>query len=49
MSRIPKPHLGIMAVIVPFVILLLVLIAIEPSRACGFDAPAPPPALTTPS
>lgn len=33
MSRIPRPHLGIMAVIVPLVILLLVLIALEPARA----------------
>ena len=33
MSRIPKPDAGIMAVLIPFVILLLVLIALEPARA----------------
>ena len=33
MSRLPKPHAGIMAVLMPFVILLLVLIALEPARA----------------
>jgi hypothetical protein len=33
MSRLPKPDGAIMAVLVPFVILLLVLIALEPARA----------------
>ncbi len=33
MSRLPKPDAAIMAVLVPFVILLLVLIALEPARA----------------
>ena len=37
MSRIPKPDAGIMAALVPFVILLLVLIALEPARAAGID------------
>ena len=35
MSRIPKPDAGIMAALIPFVILLLVLIALEPARAAG--------------
>ncbi len=33
MSRIPRPHAGIMGVLLPIVILLLVLIALEPARA----------------
>jgi hypothetical protein len=33
MSRLPRPHAGIMAAIMPFVILLLLLIALEPSGA----------------
>ncbi|HOX25394.1 MAG TPA: hypothetical protein PLL30_12520 [Candidatus Krumholzibacteria bacterium] len=35
MSRLPRPDIGIMAVIVPLVILLLLLIAFEPARAMG--------------
>jgi len=35
MSRLPKPDTGIMVVLIPFVILLLVLIALEPARAGG--------------
>jgi hypothetical protein len=31
MSRLPRPHAGIMAALMPFVILLLILIALEPS------------------
>lgn len=33
MSRLPKPDPVIMGVLLPFVILLLVLIALEPARA----------------
>jgi len=33
MSRIPRPHPGIMGVLLPVVILLLVLIALDPARA----------------
>jgi len=33
MPRIPRPHPGIMGVLLPVVILLLVLIALDPVRA----------------
>ena len=36
MSRLPRPHPGIMGVLLPIVILLLVLIALEPARALPF-------------
>lgn len=49
MSRVPKPDAGIMAVLIPFVILLLVLIALEPARASNSGAvhpsQAPSPAI----
>jgi len=38
MSRFPRPHAGIMAVLMPFVILLLILIALEPAPAAGAAA-----------
>ena len=41
MSRVPKPDAGIMAVLIPFVILLLVLIALEPARASSSAAVHP--------
>jgi hypothetical protein len=37
MARIPRPHAGIMAALMPFVILLLLLIALDPAPA----SPAP--------
>ena len=37
MARFPRPHAGIMAVLMPFVILLLLLIALDPAPA----VPAP--------
>jgi len=42
MSRIPKPHPGIMAVMLPFVILLLLLIAFDPVKAMSRDDDSPP-------